>query len=177
MALKFMRFVLLAWGLSVSALSHTQPADPVDVTVPGAEEASDMNVRADDFEFDLPSREATYKGKVIVNQGDFRLNADEVRVFLNEENQFIRLEAYGKPARLRDGSDAQMIQLFGQTLVYEPPVGRVIAEGNPRLNRDTDKLRANTIEYNTKTGKAIALGNKRRQVRIQLLPPPQSGAR
>ncbi|MDA1074881.1 MAG: lipopolysaccharide transport periplasmic protein LptA [Proteobacteria bacterium] len=133
-------------------------------------ESQNMNVRADDFEFDLQARQATYTGKVVFTQGDFKLNADKVQVYLNEANEFIKLEAFGTPARLKDGLSADAIELAGRTLIYEPPAGLVTATGSPRLNRDLDRLQAARIEYNTQTQKAVALGNANRQVQMQLLP-------
>ena len=88
------------------------------VLVAAANSAQPINIEARQFEMLMAERKAVYTGDVHVTQGDYTINADELVVFFDENNQITVMEATGSPATLTDQVRQPSLLITGDELDY-----------------------------------------------------------
>jgi len=118
--------------------------------------ASDRNqpirIESDRLEIDETRRESRYSGHVQMQQGSLRIQADSIRFIFDENNDLIRLEIEGRPARLEQSGD-DGLPLTGQALriVYHNREAMLELVGEARLQNGSDLIESERIRFNIET--------------------------
>ena len=84
----------------------------------GAASAQPINIEAGHFEMLLAEHKAMYTGDVVATQGEREIRADNLTVYLNEDNDVVSMMAEGDPATLSDQAAEPPITLTGAALDY-----------------------------------------------------------
>jgi len=139
--------------------------------------ASDRNqpirIESDRLEIDETRRQSRYSGHVRMQQGSLRVQADSILFFFDENNELIRLEIEGQPARLNQTGD-DGLRLTGQALriIYHSREAMLELDGEARLQNGSDLIESKHIRFNIETsaleaGVPEAGGNGRVRMVIQ----------
>lgn len=168
------------WGAIVAALIATAAvaAEPPAATTPGPkpppglryDSGKPIQVNADTFLADLNAETGTYRGNVVVVQGEIKLHADEVRV-IAPGGKARRMEAHGHVV-----VDSPSGSAIGDSGVYDV-VSRVIhLTGHVVLTKNQNVMRGSALDVHIATGEArlIAVGENGQPARVQGVFIPQS---
>ena len=131
------------------------------------------NVQSDTYEILLDKRQVTYMGNVVAEQGEYRIRADRLRAYLNENNEVVRMEAHGTTrlqAELESLNQPQKTRLNGDSLFYNLNAARVTARGNTVFTRGQDQMNAHELTYNLNEERIVANRNATDRVRVVLFP-------
>ncbi len=140
------------------------------VSVAAANSAQPINIEARQFEMLMAERKAVYTGAVYVTQGDYTINADELVVFFDENNQITVMEATGSPATLTDQVRQPPLLITGDELDYFFEKSTVRASGNGVLKQGEGSVEAEVIVYDLDAETARAFGGEGSRVRLTLAP-------
>jgi len=137
----------------ISAVAALAAAAAPSGTTLGLGSTQPIAVNADSFLADLNNSTGTYKGNVIVTQGEVRLHADEVTV-----------HAPGGRAALMEANgnvivDSPSGQAVGDSGVYDVPLQTIRLTGNVVLTKDANVMRGNALEVSMATGLARLTAN------------------
>lgn len=174
-----MAILLLAGGANaanVSAPAQTAPAaapvtpaqsKPAGFAGLNHNSSEPIHVNADAFYADLNADTGTYRGNVVVVQGDMKLHADVVRV-VAPDGKARQMEAHGHVV-----VDSTSGTATGDNGVYDV-VSRVIHLTGQEvvLTKDRNVMRGNALDVDMASGQAHLVGNGR--VAAVFVPPPQS---
>ena len=153
----YLALLITSSGIAASANAANEPWD----------------VQSDSYEILLDQKQVTYLGNVVAEQGVFTIKADRLRAFFNDNNEVIRMEAYGTKAaqaELEDRGQAPVTRLHGDALHYNLNNSRVTARGNTLLVRGQDTLNAHELVYNLNEERVVANRNDQERVRVVLFP-------
>ena len=140
------------------------------VLVAAANSVQPINIEARQFEMLLAERKAVYTGDVYVTQGNYTINADELVVFFDEDNQITVMEATGSPATLTDRVRQPPLLITGDSLDYFFEESTVRASGNSILKQGEGSVEADIIVYDLDAETARAFGGEGSRVRLTLAP-------
>ena len=132
--------------------------------------AAPINIEADHFEMLLAERKATYTGNVIAVQGDHEIQANQLIVHFNEDNEVTSMIATGDPAKLSDQAAAPPITVTGTNLDYQFEDATVQATGDATLIQGDDRMTAERISYDLDADRAQAFSGDNSRVRLTLQP-------
>ena len=116
---------------------------------------------------------ATYAGNVVVSQGNSRLEADTVLVYMAEQ-ALNRIEAKGQPARFHEQQLSETTPTTGNaaTITFDASKATLTFQGNASLNQASNSFSGEQIVYDINAqairAKGDDSGNSR--VKIQYLP-------
>ncbi|MGN6517299.1 MAG: lipopolysaccharide transport periplasmic protein LptA [Rhizomicrobium sp.] len=130
-----------------------------------------INVSADTFVGDLNTKVGTYKGNVVVVQGDFKLRADTVSVHeVNNKPSFI--DGAGNVVFTSTSGNAS-----GDTGRYDLNTKDITLDGKVVLTKEKNVMRGTHLVMNMDTGKAQLTAKGAQGGRVQALftPPPKDG--
>ncbi len=130
-----------------------------------------IQIKADSLEVDLKNNQAIYSGKVQINQDSFRLSADKVIVFFDNQ-QPSRLEANGNPLRFQQQSNDGLWQGQAKRLSYRLDSGLLILEGDAELSQGKNQMRSQSLTYDLNQSRLKASGKGG----IEMLLYPKSSA-
>lgn len=116
-----------------------------------------IQIKADTLEVDLKNNQAVYSGKVQINQDSFRLSADKVIVFF-ENQRPSRLEANGNPLRFQQQSNDGLWQGQAKRLSYRLASGLLILEGDAELSQGKNQMRSQSLTYDLNQNRLKASG-------------------
>ena len=156
---KLLAFTLaFAFGAAVSGTLQAQtPAKPT--AKPAAKRAeADINIDSDTFQADLNGQTGTWKGNVVVKQGDMRLRANSVRVTTVDGNAD-KVNAVGNVVVDSPASGTAT----GDTGIYDVPRKIVTMNGNVVLKKGKDVMRGSQLTVNLVTGQATLGGGVKGQ--------------
>ena len=128
-----------------------------------------IQVNADQFAADLNAETGTYRGNVVVVQGDMKLRADEVKVFA-PDGKARRMEARGHVV-----VDSPSGTATGDQGVYDV-VARVIhLTGHVVLSKNQNVMRGSALDVQLATGQArlVAVSETGQPSRVQGVFIPQ----
>ena len=138
--------------------------------------------RQDDLPIDIASDSATindengvatYSGNVIVSQGQTRLEADTVSVYMKDQT-LERIEADGRPARFQEQQLNETVPTTGHasTIVFESSKATLTFKGEATLNQASNSFSGEQIVYDINAQAIQAKGDDSGQsrVKIQYLP-------
>jgi lipopolysaccharide transport protein LptA len=155
-----------------AAWTHPAAAAVTAETSPPGQEAP-WEVQSDSYEILLDKRQITYVGNVVAEQGEYRIKADRMLAFFNENNELIRLEADGTSAvqaELEALDQPQKTRLLGDRLLYDMHDDRVTARGNTKLLRGTDTMDAHELVYNLMEERVVAMRSNEARVKVVMYP-------
>ena len=163
--------VLLCGGAAAQTAAPAEPAKPAKPAGPMQFDSSKpIQVNANSFFADLNAETGTYRGNVVVVQGDIKLHADEVRV-VAPDGKARRMEAHGHVV-----VDSPSGTAIGDAGIYDV-VGRVIhLTGHVVLTKGPNVMRGSALDVQMASGEAhlTATGEAGRPGRVQGMFIPQS---
>jgi lipopolysaccharide export system protein LptA len=131
-----------------------------------------VDISADSVDINEAKGQSTYSGKVEINQGSIRLQADQV-IVAHKPGQPRRIKASGRPATFRQLPDnsSQYIQGTAERIEYGLDSEELLLIGNAKLTQGADTFSSDRIVYDrvksvVKAG-AAAQGKDRVRVTIQ----------
>jgi|GEM_PF-1887140 len=163
--------LLLTFGWTQPAAAAVTTEANADVQAQVAEGA--WEVQSDSYEILLDKRQITYVGNVVAEQGEYRIKADRMLAFFNENNELIRLEADGTKAvqaELEALDQPQKTRLLGDRLLYDMHEDRVTARGHTKLFRGTDTMDAHELVYNLMEERVVAMRSTDARVKVIMYP-------
>ncbi|GEM_PF-614580 len=135
--------------------------------------AQPIDIISDSATINDESGLATYAGNVVVSQGNSRLEADTVLVYMADQT-LDRIEAKGQPARFHEQQLSEKIPTTGNaaTITFEASKATLTFQGNASLNQASNSFSGEQIVYDINAqairAKGDDSGNSR--VKIQYLP-------
>lgn len=118
-----------------------------------------LTLQADYVELDGSKGISHYKGRVVMKQGSFHLEAQSLSIFKGEK-AIDRVEARGEPVHFRqlpDGKDTP-IRGFARQILYDAAKGVLILRGEARVEQDQDVFSGEEIRYDTRNSLVQASG-------------------
>ena len=176
--------VALLWavGLLFNSLlfnNRAYPADEQETVPPQQEEMSDetvpeedvINVRhADRFEQREKEGVTIFTGNVQIDRPDGFLNADKVTIYENvETNETVRTVAEGN-VELRDGDT--FVTCAHAILNHLTDI--IDFSENVIVLQNEDRLEANTLTYNRRTGERFGEGDIKVRIRVKSQKEPET---
>ncbi len=148
-------------------------AGPLGAAVKGAagDPKAPIRIFADQVKVDPNTHISTYSGHVELSQGEMKLTASQVTVYL-KDGQLDRLEASGAPARfstvLEDGKPA-----VGEArkILFKAAAQRLVLQGDGRLEQGGNRVVNDHIEFDLESGNLTA-GGKAARGRVEVTIQP-----
>jgi lipopolysaccharide export system protein LptA len=143
-----MRSAILGALFSLAAFSaQAQNApNPFEDLAKGADE--EIKVSADSTVADFNAQTATYKGNVLVEQGEMKLRSDELKIFA-KDGTISRIEANGNVVLASPSGSAK-----STNAVYEVGPRMVKLTGGVVLTHDDNVMRGSELEVKLASGEA-----------------------
>lgn len=150
---------------SIAVLCCTFSSVQADAQLP-------VQISADSLVLNQKNQSTTYRGNVVLTQGEMTLNAEELTVF-TQEAKLLRIEMKGSPATLRTTlEDGKPVSGQGNSITFYSDKGLLILEDNAALNQQGNTIASATIEYNLNDGNLSAGGEKTKS-RVEVTFQPQ----
>ena len=121
-----------------------------------------INIEADRAEADEKSRVTIYRGDAIITQGTLRITGDTIEIYLNQDDQFVKLVSVGRPASMRqlpDDAD-EFRTASANRLEYFADRDLIVLFGNALYGQGGDRISADRIEYDSRRGRMKARSAK-----------------
>lgn len=117
-----------------------------------------INIEADRAEADEKSRVTIYRGNAIIVQGSLRITGDKIEIYLNEEDQFVKLVSVGRPASMRQLPDdsEEYRTAKAKRLEYFADRDLIVLLGDAQYGQGADQISADRIEYDSRRGRMRA---------------------
>jgi len=134
-----------------------------------------INIAADRVEIDDQRGSSVYRGAVQYNQGTMHLVADEATLY-SEQRQVKRFIATGKPARYRQLTDTEGVEIRAEAeeIEYIAETEHLVFRGKAHLWRGGDEFVGSLIEYDAKSDVVSARGDDSGgQGRVQVVIQPR----
>lgn len=121
---------------------------PASVLAFDPESDDPINVAADSARLDERAGKATYRGNVVVTQGETRLEADTL-ILTRSDGVLSQMEALGEPARYQQPARAGEPAMDAQALqiLYLSQENRISFRQQARIRQAGDSFRGNVIDY------------------------------
>lgn len=167
----------LAFAIGAAVGGSLQAQTPAKPTAKPAAKRADapINIDSDSFQADLNGKTGTWRGNVVVTQGDMKLRANSVRVSTVDGNAD-KVNATGNVVVDSPASGTAT----GENGVYDVPRKIVTMNGNVVLKKSKDVMRGSQLSVNLVTGQATLGGGVKSQNspggRVQAIFSPNSGA-
>ena len=167
----------LAFAIGAAVGGSLQAQTPAKPTAKPAAKRADapINIVSDSFQADLNGKTGTWRGNVVVTQGDMKLRANSVRVSTVDGNAD-KVNATGNVVVDSPASGTAT----GENGVYDVPRKIVTMNGNVVLKKGKDVMRGSQLSVNLVTGQATLGGGVKSQNspggRVQAIFSPNSGA-
>lgn len=154
--------VLLTALLPLSALAEDKP-------MPAAAEPRDDEFRdgkaptvitSEKLRIDTARKIGIFTGDVFVNDSQFTMSADEMRVFFNEkENGIDEVVAQGRVVLTQTGGEENTAR--GEQAVYTVSKGEIVLTGNPSVKQGANTISGKVIRFFRNQNKMIVEGGTR----------------
>ena len=167
----------LAFAIGAAVGGSLQAQTPAKPTAKPAAKRADapINIDSDSFQADLNGKTGTWRGNVVVTQGDMKLRANSVRVS-TVDGKADKVNATGNVVVDSPASGTAT----GENGVYDVPRKIVTMNGNVVLKKGKDVMRGSQLSVNLVTGQATLGGGVKSQNspggRVQAIFSPNSGA-
>lgn len=132
-------------------------------------------IDADRVELDEAKGLNTYTGKVVVEQGTMRINADKLVIHMTNRKP-TRYVATGNPARYKQqpNPDEGDVVATGKELDYAVANKTLTIRGNAHVTRDGDQFQGDQLVYDTV--RDLVTGTGGNGGRIRMIIQPQESA-
>lgn len=119
----------------------------------------------------------TYSGNVSIEQGSFKITADNMTLNLDNKRSIKSAVATGRPATMQQLVSQEKGLTKGQAnkIDYNAITGIVTLTGNARLTQDGASFAGNTIRYSLKQGDVEANAGGGRRVELVFPPSGEEG--
>lgn len=134
-----------------------------------------IEINADEAVINEQANIATYRGRVDVSQGSFRLQADRLEITLDGAGAVNTLNADGQPARFeskRQAGDREPVRGEARALSYSLTDAAIVLLGDAKIQLDGSEFQGPEIRYNTETGEVTGTGTTARRVQMIFVPKP-----
>lgn len=145
--------VLMVLGSSLPVFADGQQAEE-GMTV----------VTSDKLTFDYKKQYALFEGNVVVTDPSMRLQADNMIIKFDADNEVQSIVAKNNVTIDHEGSIAE-----SDVAAYDVTKGKIVLEGNPRVHRGRDLLTGDKITFWRDENKMVC------EPRAQLIIYPQEG--
>ena len=157
---------------SLARATDATPSHPAaHANAPAYNSNAPINVSSDTFEGNFQTKVGTYRGNVIVSQGDDKLRADQVKVDV----------VAGKPSRFEANGHVVFVSSSGTATgdngIYDLGPRTIKLTGHVVLTKDKDVMRGTSlvVDMNTGQSRLIAQGAQGNRVQGLFVQQPQSG--
>jgi lipopolysaccharide export system protein LptA len=154
--------------------------------LPGASNHEPINIAADKLDYFDKEQKLVYTGNVVAVQGDSRLNASVLTIFLDKKpTGGAPAPAPGGPAGAAGGSQVRRMEGkgpvaitskdqvgTGDALVYDKPENKFYLIGHVALSQGENVTRGDKLVYDLTTGQAVVSSTGR--VRSLIVPADQN---
>ena len=141
-----------------------------------------VSIEADRAEAGEHERVSVYHGNAVIVQGTLRITGDTIRIYLNADDEFVKLVSLGDPASMRQLPDAseQYHTARADRLEYFANYDLIVLLGRASYGQGADRMSAERIVYDSRLGRLKAhsrpaapgqeQGQKPARVRITINP-------
>lgn len=156
-------FALIAHWPGITAALSTDREQPI-------------HIEADKLDIDESRQISIYQGNVEMQQGSLNINSDRVVFYFDENNEILRLEITGNPARLKQLND-KGDTVNGRALFMKYLQNESLLELHDEafLQIAEDSIESDKIVVNIDTN-AVQAGNGKDRVRMLIKPGEASPA-
>lgn len=132
-------------------------------------------IEADRVDIDDARHVSTYRGNVRYTQGSMRLDADAVSIYYDENKEFQRLEAEGRPARFRQRLDGQSEDMLGEAMQieYSAVPERLVLKLQAHIWHQGDEFSGEHITYDIAEDRVSARRGESEEGRVQVIIQPR----
>jgi len=129
--------------------------------------AEDIIITADSARFHQHEGWGLYEGNAELEQGERKMKARTIKLFVNKDGELVRVEAEGNPVTLRDGSKTNA---RAQKLVYRVAEETITLTENAHINNEGRTFEGARVVYHLNTQNVEASGQKPGE-RVRLVIP------
>ena len=117
-----------------------------------------MNIEADRAEAGEFERVSVYHGNAVIVQGTLRITGDTIRIYLNADDEFVKLVSLGNPASMRQLPDdsEQYHTARADRLEYFAGYDLIVLLGHATYGQGADQMSAARIVYDSHHGRLKA---------------------
>ena len=117
-----------------------------------------VRIESDRAEADWRTRVSVYHGDVVITQGTLRITGDTIRIYLDEDDEFVKLVSVGEPATMRQLPDdsAQYRTAKANRLEYYADRDLIVLLGGAEYGQGSGRTSAGRIEYDSRNGRLKA---------------------
>ena len=136
-----------------------------------AAKAPPGNISSDALELDQKAQSTTYSGNVLLTQGQMKLTAESLTVFLRG-GKLGSIEAQGSPARFETRlDDGTTVTGEAEQIRFDSAARLLTLIGNGKLTQGRNRIENDFIEYDLNKGNLKAGGNKAKK-RVEVIFQP-----
>ncbi|WP_416397717.1 lipopolysaccharide transport periplasmic protein LptA [Allohahella sp. A8] len=174
---KFIRGIYGALQLSLAlALSSASGlVAAFDMTLQSREP---IRIQADTAELDELKGVATYKGDVVISQGQSLIEASRITVYTSGGRGISRLDAVGTPAHLKQYSEEDQTETnaYAKRIDYRRDQNQVALRGSARLEQNSSIFQGEEILYDTVSQivNARSSDDKEKKQRVEMVYFPEN---
>ena len=123
-------------------------------------------------EFQDQKRSVTYKGSVIMNQGNYHLSSDILVIVRDTKGKIESMIATGNPATLSISQNQEPLKRQGHANIIEfyPKEEKILLLQNAELNQNNETIRAEKLTYFLSTRVLVSHPVLGKKTRILLAP-------
>ena len=117
-----------------------------------------VSIEADRAEAGEHERVSVYHGNAVIVQGTLRITGDTIRIYLNVDDEFVKLVSLGNPASMRQLPDdsKQYHTAKAVRLEYFADYDLIVLLGHATYGQGTDRMSAARIVYDSHHGRLKA---------------------
>lgn len=133
-----------------------------------------IHIEADLLQVDENAQLSRFLGNVDMKQGSLEIQADEIVLYFDGDNNLQKMEITGNPARLEQQSDnGNMISGSAQNMTYHEKDSLLEMRNNAEFRNGEDLVESDHITVNTETN-ALQAGNASEKQRVRMLIQPRN---
>ena len=117
-----------------------------------------VSIEANRAEAGEHDRVSVYHGNAVIVQGTLRITGDTIRIYLNADDEFVKLVSMGDPASMRQLPDdsEQYHTARADRLEYFANYDLIVLLGHASYGQGADRMSAERIVYDSRHGRLKA---------------------
>ena len=153
----------LAVGLTLALCPPVAAQKPTGAILPGGNSNKPINIEATKLDYFDKEQKLIYTGNVLATQGDAKLKASELTIFLSPKGEAAPDKAASKQVqRMLAAGPVTLVQRdqvgTGDSGVYDRAQNTVVLTGNVVLTQGPNVTKGDHLIYDLKTGHASVTG-------------------
>ena len=143
----------MVWGVLTMLL-----AVPAPVWALSSDRDQPVSIEADRAEAGEHDRVSVYRGNAVIVQGSLRITGETIRIYLNRDDEFVKLVSVGNPATMRQLPDdsERHHNAKADRLEYFADYDLIVLLGHATYGLGADRMSAARIEYDSRHGRLKA---------------------